>query len=145
MSICLSNLSEILGIVSESGANKSTISIAIMQLIDYHGYIRKGFHKALKYQFDWNVEDEVIASGARKSVLFSGSINAADPVLTIGFQLMGSIRLHRGLSGEELNKAVELLTQELAYQTPSTRLNNTLIKLEEQMQEVAYVPFIFGR
>ena len=33
---------EILGIVGESGAGKSTISAAIMQLIDYPGYIEKG-------------------------------------------------------------------------------------------------------
>lgn len=104
---------EILGIVGESGAGKSTISAAIMQLIDYPGYIEKGSIKLSNINLIGMSEDEIYRlRGQKIGVIFQDPLTALNPVLTIGFQLMESIRLHRGLSGEELNaQAVELLTQ----------------------------------
>ncbi len=104
---------EILGIVGESGAGKSTISAAIMQLIDYPGYIETGSIKLSNINLIGMSEDEIYRlRGQKIGVIFQDPLTALNPVLTIGFQLMESIRLHRGLSGEELNaQAVELLTQ----------------------------------
>ena len=104
---------EILGIVGESGAGKSTISAAIMQLIDYPGYIEKGSIKLSNINLIGMSEDEIYRlRGQKIGVIFQDPLTALNPVLTIGFQLMESIRLHRGLTGEELNaQAVELLTQ----------------------------------
>ena len=104
---------EILGIVGESGAGKSTISAAIMQLIDYPGYIEKGSIKLSNINLIGMSEDEIYRlRGQKIGVIFQDPLTALNPVLTVGFQLMESIRLHRGLSGEELNaQAVELLTQ----------------------------------
>ena len=104
---------EILGIVGESGAGKSTISAAIMQLIDYPGYIEKGSIKLSNINLIGMSEDEIYRlRGQKIGVIFQDPLTALNPVLTIGFQLMESIRLHRGLSGEELNaQAVDLLTQ----------------------------------
>ena len=50
---------EILGIVGESGAGKSTISAAIMQLIDYPGYIEKGSIKLSNINLIGMSEDEI--------------------------------------------------------------------------------------
>ena len=61
---------EILGIVGESGAGKSTISAAIMQLIDYPGYIEKGSIKLSNINLIGMSEDEIYRLRARKSVLF---------------------------------------------------------------------------
>ena len=44
------NQGEILGIVGESGAGKSTISTAITRLIDYPGYIETGSVDAVRHR-----------------------------------------------------------------------------------------------
>ena len=104
---------EILGIVGESGAGKSTISAAIMQLIDYPGYIEKGSIRLSNVNLIGMSEDEICRlRGKKVGVIFQDPLTALNPVRTIGFQLMETIRLHRGLNGENLiRQAVDLLTQ----------------------------------
>ena len=62
---------EILGIVGESGAGKSTISAAIMQLIDYPGYIEKGSIKLSNINLIGMSEDEIYRlRGQKIGVIF---------------------------------------------------------------------------
>ena len=88
---------EILGIVGESGAGKSTISAAIMQLIDYPGYIEKGSIRLSSVNLIGMSEDEICRlRGKKVGVIFQDPLTALNPVRTVGFQLMETIRLHRG-------------------------------------------------
>ena len=104
---------EILGIVGESGAGKSTISTAIMRLIDYPGFIEAGSVR-MNGQDLMALSDDRMQKvrGKRIGVIFQDPLTALNPVLTVGFQIMETVRLHLGLSGEALRaRAVELLRQ----------------------------------
>jgi peptide/nickel transport system ATP-binding protein len=104
---------EILGIVGESGAGKSTISTAITRLIDYPGYIESGTVDLSGTDIMALPEDDMMkVRGKRIGVIFQDPLTALNPVLTIGFQIMETVRLHLGLQGEELKaRAVDLLRQ----------------------------------
>ena len=104
---------EILGIVGESGAGKSTISTAIMRLIDYPGYIAGGRIRLAGTDLMELSEDRMQrVRGKRIGVIFQDPQTALNPVLTIGYQIMETVHLHLGLTGRALReRAVELLRQ----------------------------------
>ena len=115
---------EILGIVGESGAGKSTISTAITRLIDYPGYIEKG-SMVLNGTDLMQLPDNEMQKmrGKRIGVIFQDPLTALNPVLTVGFQIMETVRLHLGLTGDALRqRAVDLLTQ-VGIPEPALRLN----------------------
>ena len=115
---------EILGIVGESGAGKSTISTAITRLIDYPGYIEKGSMVLNGTDLMSLPDDEMQAMrGKRIGVIFQDPLTALNPLLTVGFQIMETIKLHLGLTGDELrSRAAELLGQ-VGIPDPAHRLN----------------------
>ena len=104
---------EILGIVGESGAGKSTISTAITRLIDYPGYIESGTANLAGTDLMSLSEDAMMkVRGKRIGVIFQDPLTALNPVLTVGFQIMETVHLHLGLSGDALKaRAVDLLRQ----------------------------------
>ena len=102
---------EILGIVGESGAGKSTISTAITRLIDYPGYIESGRTVLGETELMQLSEPEMQkVRGNRIGMIFQDPLTALNPVLTVGSQLMETIQLHLGLNGNELRqRAIDLL------------------------------------
>ena len=117
------NPGEILGIVGESGAGKSTISTAITRLIDYPGYIEQGSISLAGTDLMTLSDDEMQGiRGSRIGVIFQDPLTALNPVLTIGFQLMEAIRLHLGFTGDQLKtRAIDLLNQ-VGIPEPENRL-----------------------
>jgi len=104
---------EILGIVGESGAGKSTIATTVMRLIDYPGYIESGSIRLDGADLmDLSDEGMQQVRGKRIGMIFQDPLTALNPVLTVGFQIMETVRLHLGLTGDALRaRAVELLQQ----------------------------------
>lgn len=115
---------EILGIVGESGAGKSTISTAVTRLIDYPGYIESGHINLAGTDLMALSEDQMQrVRGKRIGVIFQDPLTALNPVLTVGFQIMETVRLHLGLTGDALRaRAVELLRQ-VGIPDPEHRLS----------------------
>ncbi len=114
---------EILGIVGKSGAGKSTISTAVTRLIDYPGYIEKGSMNLAGTDL-MTLSDDAMQRirGKRIGVIFQDPLTALNPVLTIGFQIMETIRLHLGLSGDALRARAADLLRQVGIPEPEHRL-----------------------
>lgn len=114
---------EILGIVGESGAGKSTIGAAIMRLIDYPGFVRGGVVRLGGEDLAALSEaDMTRARGRRVAMIFQDPLTALNPVLTVGSQVRETLRKHTDLDKPGIEaRAVELLTQ-VGIPEPERRL-----------------------
>lgn len=90
---------EKLGIVGESGAGKSVTGFSIINLISKPGFISKG-----RIMFEgqeissWPDAEMRTIRGNRISMIFQDPMMTLNPVFTIGFQMIETLRAHRNIS-----------------------------------------------
>ena len=102
------NKGEILGVVGESGAGKSTIGNAVMDLLQAPGRVASGeiFFEGQDLR-TLDKEQMRRIRGAKIGMIFQDPQTSLNPLLTIGVQLIESIRNAKGVS--EADGAVEAL------------------------------------
>lgn len=104
---------EMLGIVGESGCGKSVTSQSIMRLYDEKytakltGEIRIEDEDILKLP----MKDMQKIRGKKVSMVFQDALSSLNPLLTVGYQIMETIKIHnKGISkAEAKNKALEIM------------------------------------
>jgi len=104
------NPGEILGIVGESGSGKSITCMSVLRLLKAGGRIKGGtatFEGTDLFSLDENALSDL--RGNRIGVIFQDPMTSLNPTLTVGEQVMESIRRHRKASKAEARaRAVEL-------------------------------------
>ncbi|MEY9780068.1 peptide/nickel transport system ATP-binding protein [Sinorhizobium fredii] len=115
---------EIVGLVGESGAGKSTVGYAIAGLIDAPGRITGGRIRLNGVGELVGLDEAALCNirGRRIGMIFQDSLSALLPVKTIGFQLIRAIRLATGMSKDQARKKAVTLLQEVGISDPETRL-----------------------
>ena len=117
--------SEVLGIVGESGAGKSTIGNAIINLLEPPGEITKG--KILfKGQNLRDLSDKEMRDirGKKVGMIFQDPQTSLNPLMTIGDQLIETINKSANLYGRlAIDKAIELL-KSVGIDKPEVRLKS---------------------
>lgn len=105
----------VLGIVGESGSGKSVTALSIMRLITAPGRITAG--QVLLHE-DGRTRDLLTLTptkmeqvrGNQISMIFQDPMTSLNPVLTIGYQIMEPLRVHRRMSASEAERyTIELL------------------------------------
>jgi len=104
---------EILGIVGESGAGKSTVGNAIISLLEAPGYMSNGTI-VLKGEriddLDENLKSAI--RGKRIGMIFQDPLTSLNPLETVGAQLIETIMLHLKLDDRAARtRAIDLLNQ----------------------------------
>lgn len=104
---------EILGVVGESGAGKSLTGSAISGLLEPPGRISGGEILFHGQRIDHLPEEQRrLLRGRKISCIFQDPLTSLNPVLTIGEQLIETIRTHLPLSAEQSRRrAVELMAE----------------------------------
>ena len=95
-----------MGIVGESGSGKSVTALSIMRLVETPGEITDGrviFHDDGKEIDLLKLSEKELEKvlGNRVSMIFQDPMTSLNPVLSIGFQIAETLRVHRGLSKSE--------------------------------------------
>lgn len=122
------NKGEILGIVGESGSGKSVTAHSIMRLIEPPGKISTGriiFNDNDKQLDLLTLSDKELESilGNQISMIFQDPMTSLNPVLTIGFQIAETLRVHRGLSKAQAKKQVILLLKRIGINNAEQKFN----------------------
>ena len=117
------NKGEILGVVGESGAGKSTVGTAIMGLLQKPGYVAEGeIHlqgERMHVSSDKAMEN---IRGKRIGMIMQDPMTALNPLLTLEQQLVETIQRHLPLSKAQAEqRAIELLT-EMEIPDPTERV-----------------------
>jgi len=118
---------QVVGIVGESGCGKSVTSLSLMRLIQKPGRIDGGQvllqDKAGTIDLLQLSEKQVEnIRGNRISMIFQDPMTSLNPVLTIGYQLMEPLKLHRGLSTTEAREEAVRLLDHVGIPEPRGRL-----------------------
>nr|WP_321463869.1 ABC transporter ATP-binding protein [uncultured Cohaesibacter sp.] len=107
------NPGEVLGVVGESGAGKSTIGNAVIGLLEPPGRMAAGEVYLQGERID-NISDREKRKlrGKRIGMIFQDPLTSLDPLQTIEKQLVETIMLHLDLNEEEARqRAVDMLRQ----------------------------------
>ncbi len=110
----------ILGLVGESGCGKTTTAYGLLKLLPPEGKYRGGriiYNLGARYGEVFPIDlvkvpDELMRYLRRKrvSIVFQGAMNAFNPVMTVGDQIVEAIMIHcPGIPEEEARKRVEEL------------------------------------
>lgn len=127
---------ETLGVVGESGSGKSMTALALMRLLPPGGQIKADRFKLLG-------EDMLRAGEARleelrgsaMGMIFQEPMTALNPVMTIGDQLMETVRRHTGIGRREAReRAIEALRR-VGIPSPEQRIEEFPHRLSGGMRQ----------
>jgi peptide/nickel transport system ATP-binding protein len=119
------NAGETLAIVGESGSGKSVTSLSIMRL-NPEGSTRTTGSVLLSGEdlLELSEDDMSRIRGNRISMIFQEPMTSLNPVLSIGFQIAETLRIHKGMSRSEGLKEAERLLDRVRIPAARSRLSD---------------------
>ncbi len=137
---------KILGMIGESGCGKSITASAVMQLLPELARIEEG--EIIYHDKEEDIRIDRLEKKSKKmrkirgekiAMIFQDPMTAFNPVYTVGFQIIESLRYHQQMSKSEAkNKAVELL-REMGIPTPERRIDEFPYQYSGGMRQRAMI------
>ncbi|MBB5216467.1 dipeptide ABC transporter ATP-binding protein [Parapusillimonas granuli] len=114
---------EILGVVGESGAGKSTIGNAVIGLLEYPGRVTGGEVFLNEERID-NLPRPAFrrVRGRRIGMIFQDPLTSLDPLQTIESQLTETMQVHLHLTHDEARRRAVQLLESVGIDQPELRL-----------------------
>ncbi len=127
---------ETLAIVGESGSGKSVTSMSVLKLLDPHV---AGMRGSIKFQgrelteLDENQMREI--RGNAISMVFQEPMTALNPVMTVGWQIAETLKLHQNVTGREATRKAQELLELVGIPEPESRLSEYPHQLSGGMRQ----------
>ncbi|MEO6986028.1 MAG: ABC transporter ATP-binding protein [Paralcaligenes sp.] len=121
---------EILGVVGESGAGKSTIGNAVMGLLEFPGRMTGGTITLEGERIDANAPGQTSRHpqhefrGRRIGMIFQDPLTSLDPLQTIANQLIETMRVHLPLSQKQARTQAIALLRSVGIPEPELRMQH---------------------
>ncbi len=127
---------EILGVVGESGAGKSMTGAAVIGLIEPPGRISSGTVALCGERID-GLRGEAMRRirGRRIGSIFQDPLTSLNPVYTVGFHLIETLRTHLPLSETQARARALALLEEVEIPEPRVRLGQYPHQLSGGMRQ----------
>ncbi len=130
------NRGERIAIVGESGAGKSVLGFSIVNLISKPGYIHSGSIKLENKDISkMNLRQLQEIRGKRIAMIFQDPMMTLNPVLTIGDQLVETIRSHTRIAYKDAKNIAIQKLQHVQISSPETRFNQYPHELSGGMRQ----------
>ena len=115
---------EILGVVGESGAGKSLTGAAIIGLLEPPGRVASGEIWLAGQRID-HLDAQAMRKirGRRIGAIFQDPLTSLNPLYTVGRQLIETIQVHLGLSGEAARQRAIGLLQDTGIPAAEQRID----------------------
>lgn len=115
---------EILGVVGESGAGKSTIGNAVIGLLEPPGQMTKGQIYLEDMRIDTLPAPQLrTLRGKRIGMIFQDPLTSLDPLQTIGDQLVQTMLVHLPINATQARQRAAELLHNVGIDTPDLRLD----------------------
>ncbi len=120
---------EVLGIVGESGCGKSVTAHSIMRLVEPPGRVTGGrvlFHDGGTTRDLLTLSPPELEGvlGDRIAMIFQDPMTSLNPVLSIGYQIMEPLRVHRRLSARAARAEAARLLRRVGIPDAAARLDD---------------------
>ncbi|MEO1722692.1 MAG: ABC transporter ATP-binding protein [Pseudomonadota bacterium] len=116
---------EILGVVGESGAGKSTIGNAAMGLIEPPGEMSRGTIRLEGEVLPLDDPDAMRGlRGDRIAMIFQDPQTSLNPLMTIADQLVETMRTHLPIGNREARRRAESLLDQVGIPDPASRMDD---------------------
>ncbi|MGN6128004.1 MAG: ATP-binding cassette domain-containing protein, partial [Humibacter sp.] len=101
---------EVMALVGESGSGKSVSSMSVLDLLPRNSRVSGSIKLNGRELRGLNPSQMHAIRGKDIAVIFQEPMTALNPVLTVGFQIIETLRIHFGISPHEAkDRAIELL------------------------------------
>jgi peptide/nickel transport system ATP-binding protein len=140
------NEGEIVGLVGESGCGKSVTAMAATRLLPKGRYRVAGGSIALFGKDVFNLSEREMQEmrGSRVSMIFQEPMNALNPSIKVGAQLVEVIRSHRAVSRREAQEIALGLLADMRISEPKRMLDAYPFELSGGMRQRVLIAMAFS-
>lgn len=139
------NRNETVCVVGESGCGKSVTTLCVMQLLPKNGKIKSG-QIILDNQDLTKLSPKEVRKyrGKKMGMIFQEPMTALNPLLTIGYQMRETIKLHRGLNNKEANELAVSYLQKVGIANPEGRLKQYPFQLSGGLRQRILIAMVLS-
>ncbi|HEY8271892.1 MAG TPA: ABC transporter ATP-binding protein [Pseudobdellovibrionaceae bacterium] len=127
---------EILGVVGESGSGKSVTNLALMGLLPANAQITAQKVVFNKNPLNLNSQKDLRAiRGSQIAMIFQDPMTALNPSLTVGYQMIETLRCHFDISKKVAEHRSLALLKRVGISNPEARLKSYPFELSGGMSQ----------